>query len=94
MRIDIHHQLLAWRHEIVARGLLPAGKRWGMRVASWVLRFTWLYALAGRVARFFLRVLPPAWTRGLSGAWGRQRELPVVPPESFREMYRRTRGQP
>ncbi len=94
VRIDLHHQLLAWRGEIVARGLLPAGKRWGMRLASWLLRFTWLYALAGKAARLALRVLPPAWTRALSGAWGRQRELPVVPPESFRETYRRTRGQP
>jgi len=93
VRIDLHHQLLAWRQEIVAQGLLPAGKRLSMRLASLVFRFTWLYALAGRVARFFLRTLPGSWTRALSGPWGRQRELPVPPPESFRELYRRTRGR-
>jgi L-lactate dehydrogenase complex protein LldF len=94
VRIDLHHQLLAWRQEIVAQGLLPAGKRLGMRLASLVLRFTWLYVLAGKVARLLLRVLPPSWVRSLAGPWGRQRELPAPPPESFREMYRRTRGHP
>ena len=31
--------------------------------------------------------------RRLAGPWGRQRELPVAPPESFRDSYRRTHGR-
>jgi L-lactate dehydrogenase complex protein LldF len=95
VRIDLHHQLYAWRREIVARGLLPTGKRLGMRLAALVFRFAWLYALAGRVARLFLRVLPRAWVGALAGGWARQRELPEPPEASFRELYRRrNRGQP
>jgi L-lactate dehydrogenase complex protein LldF len=94
VKIDLHHQILAWRGEIVARGLLPAGKRLGMRLAALVFRSAWLYALAGRVARWALRSLPRAWTGALSGGWARQRELPEAPRESFRQIYRRTRGQP
>jgi L-lactate dehydrogenase complex protein LldF len=36
----------------------------------------------------------PRLARLLSGAWGRQRDLPAPPAESFRELYRRTRGRP
>ncbi len=93
VRIDLHHQLLAWRGELVARGLLPPGKRLAMRLASLVFRFTWLYALAGKLARLGQRLLP-GLVRRLSGAWSRQRELPAPPKESFRELYRRTRGRP
>ena len=92
--IDLHHQLLAWRGEVVARGLLPAGKRLSMRLASLAFRSAWLYGLAGRMARFAMRVLPGRWLAGLSGGWGRQRELPPAPRASFRELYRRTHDQP
>jgi L-lactate dehydrogenase complex protein LldF len=94
VRIDLHHQLLAWRREIVARGQLPVGKRLAMRLAAWVLGSTFLYVLLGRLARFGMRVLPRAWIQAGAGAWTRQRELPEPPRESFRELYRRTRGRP
>src|SRR6185436_12806833 len=32
VKIDLHHQLLAWRGEIARRGLLPASKRLSMKV--------------------------------------------------------------
>jgi L-lactate dehydrogenase complex protein LldF len=64
-----------------------------MRAAALVFRHPWLYALAGRAARFLLRVLPRGWQGVLSGGWARQRELPEPPELSFRETWRR-RGQP
>src|SRR5438094_812713 len=47
VKIDLHHQLLAWRREIAHRGLLPLSKRLGMSVMSVVLRHTWLYRAVG-----------------------------------------------
>lgn len=94
VRIDLHHQLLAWRREIVARGLLSAGKRLAMRLGSLVFRSAWLYGLAGRAARLAMRALPRRLLGWLSGGWSRQRELPPAPEASFRQLYRRTRGQP
>jgi len=94
VRIDLHHLLLAWRREIVARRVIPFGKRVTMRVAGLVLRSTFLYATAGKLARWSLRVLPGSWMGALSLGWARQRELPVPPRESFRELYRRTHGRP
>ncbi len=87
VRIDLHHQLLAWRGELVAQGRLAAGKHLAMKVASLLLRHPALYALSGRVGRFLLRHLPRALLYSRWNAWGRQRELPPAPVKSFRELY-------
>ena len=94
VRIDLHHLLLAWRRQLVARRVVPLRKRAAMRAASLVLRSTSLYTVAGRLARWAMRALPPSWVRALSLGWARQRELPVAPRESFRQLYRRTNGRP
>ncbi len=94
VRIDLHHQILAWRREVAARGLLPFGKRFALRLAATVFRSAWLYSLAGRAARLAARVLPRRLLYAGWNPWGRQRELPPAPRESFRQIYRRTRGRP
>src|SRR6185295_11298542 len=55
VKIDIHHQLLTWRREIAHHGHLAYSKRLSMQLASFVLRRTWLYTFAGKLARFFGR---------------------------------------
>jgi len=92
VRIDLHSQLLAWRRELDVRGLTPAAKRRGVAVASFVLRRPWMYRLAGKLVRFFGRLLPPGFLRTLSGGWGREREVPMLPARSFREEWRGRRG--
>ncbi|HTS81666.1 MAG TPA: lactate utilization protein B [Myxococcaceae bacterium] len=89
VKVDLHGQLLAWRRELNAQGLTPAVKRGGVAVAGWVLRRPWLYRLAGRMVRFWGRLLPAGLLRALSGGWGRERELPPFPERSFREEWRR-----
>jgi L-lactate dehydrogenase complex protein LldF len=93
VKIDLHDELLALRREVVRRGLLPPGKRFGLRVAAYVFRSTFLYSLAGRMGRFLLRVLPRRVLYARANAWGRGRELPEPPKESFREWHRRTHGR-
>lgn len=92
VKINLHEQLYRFREQIASRKYLSAEKRWGMSIAGAVLKRTWLYRLAGRVGRIALRVLP----RGLVNfpmlnPWGRQRELPEPPRQSFRELYRHRR---
>ncbi|HEV3339891.1 MAG TPA: lactate utilization protein B [Pirellulales bacterium] len=88
VKIDIHHQLLTWRREIAAQGLLPWPKRLAMRGASFVLRRTWLYALLGKLARTVVPWLPRWLLYNRFNPWGKQRELPRFPRQSFRELYR------
>jgi L-lactate dehydrogenase complex protein LldF len=92
VKIDLHEQLLTRRRDLAHRHVVPLGKRVGMRIVSWVLRHRPLYEAAGRISRALLRVLPRGIVYGPWNAWGRRRELPPPPPESFRDAWRRTRG--
>lgn len=92
VRIDLHHELLEARAQMVRYGLLPRGKRLGLKLAALAFRSTALYALSGALARLALRLLPARLLRAT--AWGRQRDLPPPPGESFRALYRRTHGRP
>ena len=89
VKIDLHHQLLAWRSQIAAAKVLPWRKRTGMKVLSIVLRNPWFYNLAGRVIRWFLRRAPRFVIYNRMNVWGRQREMPSAPRQTFRQMYRR-----
>ncbi|OHB80325.1 MAG: 4Fe-4S ferredoxin [Planctomycetes bacterium RBG_16_64_10] len=94
VKIDLHDQLFAWRQEVVRHRLLPWSKRWLMRLASTVLRRTWLFSLGGKLARWTVPHLPRWMVYHRLNPWGRQRELPPFPRRSFREQYRRkNRGQ-
>jgi L-lactate dehydrogenase complex protein LldF len=92
VKIDLHHELLAFRRELAGRGLVPLGKRLSMKLMSFVMQRPWLYALAGRVGRFLLRAAPWALRLGPGAAWARQRALPPGPKASFRELWEREAG--
>ncbi len=93
VKIDLHHQLLAWRRELAHRGELPWSKRFAMKAASVVLRSVTLYRFAGAVARWLVPKLPRFLVYNRFNAWGRQRELPPFPPKSFRQLYRERHGK-
>jgi L-lactate dehydrogenase complex protein LldF len=92
VKIDLHGELLAQRRELAARRLVPAGKRLGLRFVALVLAHRALYEAAGRLLRLALRRLPRRVLLAAAGAWGRRRELPAPPEESFRDAWRRMRG--
>jgi L-lactate dehydrogenase complex protein LldF len=50
------------------------------------------YELAGRLGRWLGRHAPRALLGGRWNAWARQRELPALPAQSFRELWRRERA--
>ncbi|WP_182865080.1 lactate utilization protein B [Rhodopirellula sp. JC639] len=91
VKIPLHHQLLAWRGELVGKKLLPASKRWAMTMASYLFRFPRLFRLVGKVGRFALRILPRWATHHRFNAWTIARELPDPPKETFRDWHRRHR---
>jgi L-lactate dehydrogenase complex protein LldF len=87
VKIDLHHQLYAMRGRLDKQHLLARSKKFSMQVVSSVLRRTWLYNLAGRMARVSLRWLPRFAVYNPLNVWGRRRELPDPPAASFRELY-------
>jgi L-lactate dehydrogenase complex protein LldF len=95
VKIDLHHQLLAWRKEIAHRGLLPFSKTMSMKLASVVLRNPVLYKLAGWLGRTVVPRLPRFLVYNRLNGWGKQREMPEFPKSSFREQFRnRKANQP
>ena len=84
VRIDLHHQLLAWRGELAKRGLVPLRKRIVSRAAAWVLSHPLIYRVAGKVARLLAPRIPNPWTKS--------RELPAMPRKSFRAQWRARAG--
>lgn len=87
VKIPLHHQLLGWRKEIARRRLLPASKRMAMSVASQIFRHPRIYRTFGAIARRLLRITPRAFIYSRLNTWGRDRELPTPPRESFRQWW-------
>jgi L-lactate dehydrogenase complex protein LldF len=93
VKIDLHHQLLAWRGELGRRGYLSRGRRAAARVVTAVLARPRLYAVASRIALSTLRIAPARLRDRLAAPWTHSRELPDLPRQTFRELYRaRPRG--
>ena len=87
VKIPLHHQLLAWRKELVSENLLPYSKRISMKAASILFRSPRMFSIAGWVGRKSLKILPHWATHNRLNTWTVARELPEPPRESFRHWY-------
>jgi len=92
VKIDLDAQLFRWRQHVVESGKVSLVKQVAIGGSTAVLDRPRLFRVAGALARFGLRLLPAALARRAAGAWGRTREAPVAPRESFRAWYRKHRG--
>jgi L-lactate dehydrogenase complex protein LldF len=88
VKINLHEQLLTWRRDIATAGYLHWTKRLAMKAASNIFRRPWLFSLVGKLGRFSLRWLPRWLIYGPWNPWGKQRDLPPAPKQSFREQFR------
>jgi L-lactate dehydrogenase complex protein LldF len=88
VKIDLDGQLFRWRQRVTQAGHVTVGKTLAMRAGAVVLGHPRLVRLAGTIARAALRVLPRRLTRRVSRAWGRSRDWPEPPKESFHSWYR------
>jgi L-lactate dehydrogenase complex protein LldF len=87
VKINIHEQLYEWRQEIANQHELPASKRLSMRIAGWVLASPARYRFFGKWARRALQWLPRWMVYHRLNAWGKGREMPEPPRQSFKEWY-------
>ena len=91
VKIPLHHQLLAWRKELVGKRLVSFGKRLSMKAASVLFCYPVLFATAGKIGRTGLKWAPRWMTHNRFNIWTIARELPEPPAESFRAWYHRNR---
>jgi L-lactate dehydrogenase complex protein LldF len=91
VKIDLHHELYAFRQVLVQKKVVPLSKRLGMSAMAAVLARPWAYRLGGKFMRALLPHMPRSLVYGPWNAWGRQRELPPMPRESFRDLLAKER---
>ncbi|PQO36862.1 4Fe-4S ferredoxin [Blastopirellula marina] len=87
VKINLHEQLLTLRTEVKNQKQLPISKTLPMQIASFVFQRPKLFAWLGGVGKFFLRTMPRFLIYNAMNPWGRNREMPEAPPESFRKQY-------
>ena len=92
VKINIHEQIYKWRQVIAERHQLPMVKKEAMRVAGKILASPRLYRAAVEAAAAGLEYLPRFMIYNPFNAWGRQREVPGAPVQTFRQWYLLHRG--
>jgi len=93
VKINIHEQIYKWRQVIAERHELPLAKKEAMRIAGRILGSPRLYRLAVEAAAAGLERLPRFMIYNPFNAWGRQREVPSAPAQTFRQWYLQHRGK-
>jgi L-lactate dehydrogenase complex protein LldF len=91
VKIDILEQIYKWRQIIADRHQLPMVKKEAMRIAGKVLSTPKLYRAAVEAAAAGIEKLPRALVYNPFNAWGRQREVPAAPAQTFRQWYLKNR---
>ena len=87
VKIDIHEQIYKWRKVVRERGQLPMVKQEAMKIAGRIMASPRLYRAAMGATGAGLEYLPHFLVYNPLNAWGKQRDLPRVPPTTFRQWY-------
>lgn len=90
VKINIHEQLFLWRQEISRHDHQPLIKKITMKATGWIFSHPALFRWSGNLGRRLLSTLPRGFVYNKLNAWGKARELPQVPKESFREWHRKS----
>lgn len=91
VKINIHEQIYKWRQIVAEAGYLSFSKKQAMRFAGKLLGDPKRYRAWIDGAPRLLAKLPRAFIYNPLNAWGKQREMPVAPKQSFREWYAENR---
>ena len=90
VKINIHEQLYEWRQEITkTHGEL--GKGLSMKLANGIFKSPLAYKISGNLMRAALKTLPKSLIYHPINSWGKGRNLPETPNESFKDWYQRNR---
>ena len=92
VKINIHEQIYAWRKVLVRAHETPFVKRAAMQAAGAVLSRPALYRAAVEAVNKALAKLPRFAVYNWFNAWGKHREVPHPPAETFHQWYKRNRG--
>ncbi len=92
VKVDLHHQLLAWRADLNDKKMVSFSKRILMKILGKVLYKNSLYHFFSKVGRLLTSKLPRFMIYHRFNAWGKKRELPLFAKKSFKEIYQERLG--
>jgi L-lactate dehydrogenase complex protein LldF len=91
VKINIHEQLYEWRQEITkTHG--EFGKGLSMKLASGIFKSPLAYKISGGLMRSALKALPDSLIYHPLNTWGKNRNLPDTPKETFQQWYQKNRS--
>jgi L-lactate dehydrogenase complex protein LldF len=88
-KIKLHNQLYKHREETVKKDLVSFEKKMAIKISTWFMKHPKLFDLGGKTVRFLLKYLPDFIVYSRFNIWGKNREMPKVPKESFKELYQK-----
>jgi len=88
VKINIHEQLYKWRQIILKETSGSFVKKTSMKIMGNVLGSPKKFEQAGKAARWALRILPKPVINSKPNVWGRDRDLPKGPKDSFEQWYK------
>jgi len=94
VKINIHEQIAAWRKVMSENHEMPLMKKAAMKAAGAILAHPRLYRAAITTADAALNALPRFMIYNRLNAWGKQREVPHAPRQTFHSWYKQNRGTP
>jgi L-lactate dehydrogenase complex protein LldF len=92
VKINIHEQIYAWRKVLVREHETPFAKRAAMKAAGALFARPALYRAAIERTNEALTNLPRFIIYNGMNAWGKGREMPHPPAETFHQWFVRNRG--
>jgi len=93
VQINIHEQIYAWREVMDDTGGFSATKKAAMKLAGALLSHPSAFRAAAEAGGTTLRVLRHFAVYNRLNAWGRHRDVPEAPKETFHQWYARNRGK-
>lgn len=88
VKIDIHNQLYKWRQIITKETPQPFIKKTSMKIMGEMFSKPTQFERVGKIARWSLRNLPKSMINSKPNIWGKERDLPSGPKESFDDWYK------
>jgi len=96
VHIELHHHLLQNRRNAIHSGTHPASERLGMKFFRWMMSSAPRFRFFGWLGRMALRAVRALGLEGTAldpmRPWTKDRAMPPIPRESFREMWRQQNG--
>ena len=91
VKINIHEQLYEWRQEVTkTQGEFAKGL--SMKLANGIFKSPLAYKISGSLMRNALKSLPNSLIYHPLNIWGKNRNLPDAPKESFQQWYQKNRS--